>query len=97
MIPHILDFQGLDPLAHIANNDEEADEEENEEEVFADALGPSKKRTIMDQTRTKESVIGSKRKIQNQKDVESALLARQNENREALQIIMEDRELDDSD
>ena len=43
VIQHMLDFQGLDPLAHIANNDEEADEEENEEEVFADVPSPSKK------------------------------------------------------
>ena len=84
----MLDFQGLDPLAHIANNNEEADEGENERDVFAHVPGPSKKRKRMDHTRTKKSVIGSKRKIQNQKDAESALLARQNENREALQIIM---------
>ena len=36
VIQNMLDFQGLDPLAHIANNDEEPDEEENEEEVFED-------------------------------------------------------------
>ena len=37
---HTLDFQGLDPLVHIGNNNEEAGEEENEEEVFADVPGP---------------------------------------------------------
>ena len=51
----------------------------------------------MDNARTKESVIESKRKIQNQEDVENAALARQNKYREALQIFMEDRELDGSD
>ena len=51
----------------------------------------------MDHTRTKESLIEGKRKLQNKEDVENAVLTRQNKNREALRIIMEDRELDDSD
>ena len=37
---HMLEFQRLYPLAPIGNNDEEAGEEENEEEVFADVPGP---------------------------------------------------------
>ena len=49
----------------------------------------------MDHTRTKESLIEGKRKLQNKRNVENAVLTRQNnKNREALQIIME---LDDSD
>ena len=73
----MLDFQGLDPLAHIANNYEEADGEINEEGSTADSPSPSKKRKRMDHTRTKESIIESNRKIQNQEDVENAVMARQ--------------------
>ena len=67
----MLEFQGLDPVAHIANNDEEADDEEEEE--FADVPGPSKKRKRMTKQEQRKVLLRVKGKFKKQKDVENAI------------------------
>ena len=69
----MLDFQGLDPLAHIANNNEEADEGENERDVFAHVPGPSKKRKRMTKQEQRKVLLRVKGKFKKQKDVENAI------------------------
>lgn len=98
VIEHMLLHQGLDPLVHFIDKiEEDNDDDETKEKEFEDVPGPSKKRKRVEKTNTKQSIVNMIKTIQDREDQENAVLARQRANKRALQIFMEEGELEDSD
>ena len=97
VIEQILLHQGLDPLVHFIDKiEEDNDDDETKEKEFQDVPGPSKNGKRVQNTNTKQSVVNMIKTIQDREDQKNAVLARQRANKRALQIFMEEGELEDS-